>query len=153
MADFEILPGVMEACRALHNAGFLLIVATNQPDVVRGIQSREVVEAMHDVLHDLLPLREVKVCYDTDHPESSCYKPSPGMLLEAARDWSIDLSHSYMVGDRWRDVGCGKRAGCYTVFIDYGYEETLRDQPDAVCADLLEAASIILAHAKLNPLQ
>jgi D-glycero-D-manno-heptose 1,7-bisphosphate phosphatase len=142
--EFEILPGVAEALRALDDAGFLLIVATNQPDVARGLQRREVVEAMHRRLLDELPLDDIKVCYETDESRCACYKPKPGMLLEAARELGIALASSYMVGDRWRDVGAGKAAGCFTIFIDRGYAEPLTDTPDAVCTNLPEAAAIIL---------
>jgi D-glycero-D-manno-heptose 1,7-bisphosphate phosphatase len=145
--EFELLPGVVEATRTLADAGFLLIVATNQPDVGRGAQRRDLVEAMHSKLQAKLPLHGIKVCYDVDGPENFCHKPKPGMLLDAAREWSIDLAHSYMVGDRWRDVGCGKAAGCFTIFIDRGYAEELRHQPDAVCADLGDAVTVILQHS------
>jgi len=144
--EFTILPGVPEALQKLDQAGFLLIVVTNQPDVVCGTVKREVVEAMHERLRTLLPLDDIKVCYEIESIDSMCYKPKPGMLLEAARERAIDLSRSYMVGDRWRDVGCGRAAGCYTIFIDRGYHEVLRDSPDATCADLTEAAAIILAN-------
>ncbi len=142
--QFEILPGVAEALRALDEAGFLLIVATNQPDVGRGAQRREVVEAMHQRLRAELPLDDIKVCYEADGARCACSKPKPGMLLAAASERGIDLSRSYMVGDRWRDVGAGKAAGCFTIFIDRGYSELLGDAPDAVCANLTEAAAIIL---------
>lgn len=146
LQQFCILPGVKEALRDLAKAGFLLIVVTNQPDVARGIQTREQVEAMHRHLRRELPLDDIKVCYEEETPASLCYKPKPGMLLEAARERGIDLAGSYMVGDRWRDVGCGRAAGCYTIFIDRGYTEQLRDLPDATCRDLTEAAAIILRH-------
>ena len=149
LAEFEILPGVPDALHKLEEAGFLLIIATNQPDVARGIQHREVVEAMHQQLREQLPLDDIKVCYEVESPTSICYKPKPGMLLEAARERDIDLSKSYMVGDRWRDVGCGRAAGCFTIFIDRGYAETLRDIPDVTCADLAQASAIILHHANL----
>ena len=68
------------------------------------------------------------------------------MLLEAAREQSIDLSRSFMVGDRWRDVSAGKAAGCKTIFIDYSYEETLVDRADFVVESLSEASDIILQH-------
>jgi len=151
LEEFEILPGVAEALRALDQAGFLLIVATNQPDVARGLQRRDVVEAMHGTLREALPLDDIKVCYELESPSSARYKPKPGMLLEAARERDIDLARSYMVGDRWRDVGAGKRAGCFTIFIDRGYAEPLTDTPDATCADLAQAAAIILRHARLQP--
>jgi len=150
--EFEILPGVAEALRALRAAGFLLIVSTNQPDVARGLVPRGVVEAMHRRLRQALPLDDIKACYDVDGPDSACYKPKPGMLLEAARERGIALARSYMVGDRWRDVGAGRAAGCFTIFIDRGYDEPLADVPDAVCADLPEAAAIILGDAGRRPL-
>jgi D-glycero-D-manno-heptose 1,7-bisphosphate phosphatase len=142
--QFEILPGVVEATRVLKEAGFLLIVATNQPDVVRGTQTRETIEAMHRVLAASLPLDGIMVCYEDDGPLCTRYKPKPGMLLDAARIWGIDLAQSYMVGDRWRDVDCAKNAGCFSVFIDCGYDEALRSPPDAVCGSVAEAAEIIL---------
>jgi D-glycero-D-manno-heptose 1,7-bisphosphate phosphatase len=148
--EFSILPGVPEALHKLDQAGFLLIVVTNQPDVVRGAVKQEVVESMHERLRAMLPLDDIKVCYEVESALSQCYKPKPGMLLEAARERAIDLSRSYMVGDRWRDVGCGRAAGCYTIFIDRGYHEILRDAPDATCANLTEAAAIILANEEIQ---
>jgi len=142
--EFEILPGVPEALRSLDEAGFLLVVATNQPDVARGLRGREVVEAMHRRLREELPLDDIKPCDEVDGPDSACYKPRPGMLLDAAGDSGIELSRSYMVGDQWRDVGAGKAAGCFTILIDRGYAESLIDPPDAVCADLPDAAALIL---------
>jgi D-glycero-D-manno-heptose 1,7-bisphosphate phosphatase len=145
--ELEILPEAPAALRALREAGFLLIVATNQPDVARGRVPREVVEAMHRRLRAELPLDDIKACYEVEGPGVACYKPAPGMLLAAAAEHDIDLTRSYMVGDRWRDVGAGKAAGCRTIFIDRGYDEPLVDAPEAVCADLAEAASLILERA------
>tara|TARA_R110002012_G_scaffold146286_2_gene304568 strand:+ start:1534 stop:2082 length:549 start_codon:yes stop_codon:yes gene_type:complete len=142
--SFSLLPGVTEAARALHDSGYMLIVATNQPDVATGKQSRQVVDAMHAKLMAELPITEIYACFATDAPDNSDYKPKPGMLLRAARDHGIDLERSFMVGDRWRDVGAGKAAGCRTFFIDYGYDEALRDQPDVIVSSLAEAAGIIL---------
>ncbi|MBI3893745.1 MAG: HAD-IIIA family hydrolase [Candidatus Wallbacteria bacterium] len=144
LEEFEILPEARGALQALADLGFLLIVATNQPNVGRGKQPREVVEKMHDMLRAELPLDDVFVCYDADEAASACYKPKPGMLLEAAGKHGINLAASYMVGDRWRDVGCGRAAGCFTVFIDRGYAERLTVAPDATCADVAEAAALIV---------
>jgi len=151
LSEFRILPGVHQALWELRDAGFLLIVATNQPDVARGFQRRDIVEAMHDRLRRELPIDDIKVCYEVESASSLCYKPRPGMLLEAARERLIDLSCSYMVGDRWRDVGCGRAAGCFTIFIDRGYSEALRKASDATCTAFPEAVSIILRHANLQP--
>lgn len=144
LAEFELLPGVERAALALRKAGFLIIVVTNQPDVGTGIQRLEVVEAMHDTLRAAGLCDDVKTCYHTDADGCECRKPKPGMLLEAAREWQIDLARSFMVGDRWRDVAAGKAAGCYTFFIDYEYQEQRADNPDAVVASLAEASRLIL---------
>jgi D-glycero-D-manno-heptose 1,7-bisphosphate phosphatase len=147
LSEFEILPGVADAILQLKKAGFAVIVATNQPDVAKGIQRRDVVEAMHSCLLKELAVDDIKVCWDLDSPEGNYYKPKPGMLLAAAKERAINLARSYMVGDRWRDVGAGRAAGCFTIFIDRGYAERLRETPDATCGDLGEAAAIILRHA------
>ncbi len=145
LEEMEILPGVPQALAALRDAGFLLIVVTNQPDVARGTQTREMVEAMHAHLMAILPLDGIKTCYGTSSETSDCYKPRPGLLLEAQREHGIDLGGSFMVGDRWRDVGAGKAAGTFTIFIDYGYQEQRPDSPDATAASLAEAAAVILS--------
>jgi D-glycero-D-manno-heptose 1,7-bisphosphate phosphatase len=143
--DLEILPGVAEALHALRAAGFLNVVVTNQPDVATGAQRREIVDAMHTLLCERLPIDAIKACFHVETDRCDCRKPKAGMLTEAARELDIDLAHSYLVGDRWRDVSAGKSAGCFTFFIDYGYDETLRDSPDRVVKSLEEAARHILA--------
>ena len=153
VSDFEILPGVPEACQRLKQAGFLLVVATNQPDVGRGIVSRELVDAIHDQMRKFIPVDRVEACFHPGRGKSDCdcRKPKPGMLLRAARELGIDLGQSWMVGDRWRDVDCGHAAGCRTIFVDSGYAEELKQQPDFKAKDLSEAADIILrANVKAN---
>jgi D-glycero-D-manno-heptose 1,7-bisphosphate phosphatase len=150
MADFEILPGVPEACAKLKAAGFLLVLTTNQPDVGRGIVPRELVEAMNAEVLKVVALDRIEVCY---HPgrgasDCDCRKPKPGMLLNAAKALGIDLAQSWMVGDRWRDVDCGYAAGCRTVFIEGNYVEKLKQKPDFSARNLTEAADIILSQTK-----
>jgi len=148
--EFEILPGVPEACAKLKAAGFLLVVATNQPDVGRGTLKKEIVEAIHAEMRRQLPLDRVEVCYHPGQGQSDCdcRKPKPGMLLRAARELGIDLAQSWMVGDRWRDVDCGHAAGCRTIFIDRGYAEELKQKPDFSAGNLAGAADIILRESK-----
>ena len=146
LAEFEILPEVPEALARLKAAGYLLVVATNQPDVGRGTLDRGIVEQLHAHLAARLPVDRVEVCF---HPgqglsDCDCRKPKPGMLRRAAGELGIDLARSWMVGDRWRDVDCGHAAGCRTVFIDRGYAEELRQKPDFSARHLGEAADIIL---------
>jgi D-glycero-D-manno-heptose 1,7-bisphosphate phosphatase len=143
LEEFSILPGVLEACQALRRAGFVLLVVTNQPDIARGVQDRAVVDEFHGILLRTLPIAAVYVCPHDDADECDCRKPGPGMLLEAAHDLHLNLERSVMVGDRWRDVEAGHRAGCRTVFIDRGYSEPAPTNPDAVVSDLGQAAAWI----------
>lgn len=140
--DVVIFPGVPEALRTLRARGFLLIVVTNQPDVARGTRTRASVEAIDAHLSSLLPLTEIRVCYDDK--ESFHKKPGPGMLLDAARDWEIDLARSYMMGDRWKDIEAGRAAGCRTLFIDHGYSETLRSAPDITVTSAKAGLELII---------
>jgi D-glycero-D-manno-heptose 1,7-bisphosphate phosphatase len=145
LADLEILPVVPEALARLRAGGFCLVVVTNQPEVARGRQTRAAVEALHEALRAQLPLDDFRICYHDDDDDCTCRKPAPGLLLEAARERRLDLAASFMVGDRWRDVEAGRRAGCTTIFIDYGYAETRPDGPDACVGSLAEAAEWILS--------
>ena len=144
LASMEILPGVNEAMRALHDAGWLLIVVTNQPDVARGTTTRAEVEAINDHLQHTLPIDEFRTCYHDSDDGCDCRKPLPGLLLAAANNLDIDLTASYMVGDRWRDIEAGEHAGCKTIFIDYGYAEKQPTFVNLRVRSLLEAARIIL---------
>jgi D-glycero-D-manno-heptose 1,7-bisphosphate phosphatase len=141
--EVEVLPGVEEACNRLRTAGFELVVVTNQPDIARGVQTQETVWRINDALLVALPLDEVVVCPHDDADGCACRKPKPGMLVDAAQRRGIDLNASFMVGDRWRDVEAGVRAGCTTVFLDRGYHER-SVQPDVSVSDLGEAAVWIL---------
>ena len=150
LAEFEILPGVTDACGKLKQAGYLLVVATNQPDVGRGTLNGQLVEEIHARMVSEIPIDRVEVCYHSgqEASECECRKPKPGMLLRAARTLGIDLRASWMVGDRWRDIDCGHAAGCRTILIDYGYAEGLRQAPDFRVRSLSEAADIILDPAR-----
>lgn len=138
------MPGVRGALERLRAAGFALVVVTNQPDVARGLQRRDVVDAMHAYLASILPIDDFRVCLHDDADGCACRKPNPGMLQAAADELRLNLSASFMVGDRWRDVEAGRRAGCTTVFIDAGYEEQQPEAPDAIVKSLAEAANWIL---------
>ena len=144
LAALEILPGVANAMQSLHEAGWLLIVVTNQPDVARGITSLEDVEAINAHLRECLPIDEFRTCYHDSCDDCNCRKPLPGALLAAADSHGIDLFSSYMVGDRWRDIEAGERANCMTIFLDYGYDEKQPDNFKHRVRSLAEAANIIL---------
>ena len=145
--EFELLPGVVDAAKRLHAAGFLLVVVTNQPDVSAGLTKREAVVEMHQRLYEWLTVDDIKVCYHVEADGCDCRKPKPGMLLAAARERGIDLKSSWMVGDRWRDVAAGKAAGCRTILVECHYAERKAEAPDFTVQSLPEAAEIILKKA------
>jgi len=146
--DFEFYEDVAAGCAQLEAAGYLLVVVTNQPDVGRGTQTRGAVEAMHRKMRDALPqIARVEVCWHAGAAwgdPCDCRKPQPGMVLRAARALNIDLSRSFLIGDRWRDVDCGHGAGCRTIFVDRNYAETLRQPPDWTVKSFGQAVEVIL---------
>ncbi len=146
LAEFKFLPGVDSAIASLRKAGFIVIVVTNQPDVAHGKLKSEELDRMHALMKKKLPLDGVKTCLHSEEDRCACRKPKPGMLTEAAREQSIDLSRSFMVGDRWRDIDAGKAAGCRTILIGDGYGER-EITADWKVASLPEAAKLILSRA------
>jgi len=137
-----IADGAREALERLKAADYRLVVVTNQPDVASGAQPREAVEAINAALAAALPLDEIRVCYHDDRAACDCRKPEPGLLL---REQAHDLPRSVMVGDRWRDVEAGVRAGVgAVVLIDRAYLEPITVEPDVRVRTLREAADWIL---------
>ena len=146
--ELEIFDEAREGCRALRDAGFLLICITNQPEIARGGVDPAQVEAINERLAAELELDEVVVCPHDDADGCDCRKPKPGMILDAAERHGIDLERSFTVGDRWRDVEAGRAAGTRVLFVDHGYDEALRSEPDHTAADLAEAAAWIVARLR-----
>ncbi|MBU3632862.1 HAD-IIIA family hydrolase [Polynucleobacter sp. AP-Feld-500C-C5] len=142
--DFTYLPGAVEGIKRLRQAGYLIIVVTNQPDVATGLQKKATVELMHAQLYKDKLCDDIKVCYHIDKDLCDCRKPKPGMLLQAAFEWGIELTTSFMVGDRWRDVEAGNAAGCSSYFIDYQYQEREPTGPFKRVRSLEEASQCIL---------
>jgi len=144
LSELILLPKVAEALQLLKAAGYLLIVITNQPDVVRGKTKIEIVETINQFLKDSLPIDDIFTCYHDDIEDCNCRKPKPGNILQAADQYNINIPDSFMVGDRWRDVEAGERSGCKTFFIDYIYQEKQPESYDYKVKSLHEAAKIIL---------
>ena len=142
--EMIIVPDATEALERLRQHGFRLIVATNQPDIARGRLTRAQVDAMNGYLASKLPLDGIEMCTHDDADHCECRKPRPGLLVQAAQREGIDLSQSFMVGDRYRDIEAGHSAGCRTILIGDGYGETFKAQPDATVSTLSEAADWIL---------
>ena len=151
--EFELYEDVPDGCARLKAANFLLVVITNQPDVGRGTQSREAVEAMNLKMQSALPLLDrIEICYHAGErygQPCECRKPRPGLILRAATELNIDPRRSYVIGDRWRDIDCARAAGCRAIFIERRYKESLREAPDFTVADFNDAVSAVLRDAGL----
>lgn len=119
-------------------AGYKIIVVTNQPDVGNGLLAQSAVEAMHAVLLAKLQIDLIKVCYHHQQAGCKCRKPLSGMLEDAAAELNLDLSKSIMIGDRASDVVAGNRVGCFTIFLDYGYNEPLGVEPNLKVTSLAD---------------
>jgi D-glycero-D-manno-heptose 1,7-bisphosphate phosphatase len=139
-----LLPGVAEACALLRTAGLPLIVVTNQPDIARGTQSQAGVDAINARLCELVDVDEVVVCPHDDADACACRKPCPGMLIDAARRWDVELGRSVIVGDRRRDIEAGRAAGTRTVFLDRSYDEPAPDAADLTVTELKESVTWII---------
>lgn len=147
LEQFKVNPEAAAQLTRLKEAGFLLIATTNQPAVSGGDLSRRELDLMHAVLKRKLPLDDVLICPydDADHP---CFKPHPGMFLEAAFKWSLDLDRSFVISDKWQDAKAAQVAGCTSVMVDSPWIG--HDHHDFVVADLEHAVSKILQlHATL----
>jgi D-glycero-D-manno-heptose 1,7-bisphosphate phosphatase len=147
MAELKIVEEAPSALAILKDLGFLLIGATNQPDVARGKTTREFVETVNSFLLKELPLLDIKVCYHDDAENCGCRKPLPGLLLQAADEYNVDLTKSIMIGDRWKDIDAGKNAGCQTIWINQEYSEKIA-VPDFMTTSLVEAANWIKERQK-----
>jgi D-glycero-D-manno-heptose 1,7-bisphosphate phosphatase len=148
LKQFVIVPDAPACLGELRERGFLLVVVTNQPDVARGLQSRENVEEMHAALRRALPLNDILACFHDDSDNCACRKPRPGLLIEAQRKYGLDLSRSFLIGDRWKDIDAGNAAGCRTVLIDHGYDEpSPATAPSARVHSLTAAVKWIKQHA------
>lgn len=157
--EFVFVPGAVEAIRLLNQAGYLVVVVTNQSGVARGYYDEAAVLQLHQYIDSLLQVEgcHVDAWYYCPHHldgntpynrECGCRKPLPGMLNNAAQELGIDLSHSWMVGDKKIDVDAGLAAGCRPVLVltGYGAEERYRVADDVLCCpDLYAAAQLITA--------
>lgn len=117
--ELVIVPEAAAQVGRVHDAGFLAIVVTNQPDVARGALASSVLHAINQQILDQLGLDDCYVCEHDTEQGCVCRKPSPGMLLSAADDWNLDLTGSWMVGDRWVDIAAGAAAGVQTVMLEH----------------------------------
>jgi D-glycero-D-manno-heptose 1,7-bisphosphate phosphatase len=143
---FQIDDAAPECLASLKQAGFLLVVVTNQPDLGKGLIAPAVMDEMNRRMRAALPIDDVRVCPHRQDEHCDCRKPLPGMLVAAAEQWGIALDRSFMVGDRASDIAAGRAAGCKTVFLDLDYTaEPKPDDADFSVRSLRDATASILA--------
>lgn len=156
----RLLPGARDGLRRLQAAGYRLIVVSNQPGVAHGYFPNDALGPVESALRSLLADEAIRLdgfYYCPHHPDGrlaayamacDCRKPSPGLLIQAASDYGVDLHRSWMIGDILHDVEAGRRAGCRTILIDNGHETEwvggIHRCPHAMAADIAAAADIIL---------
>jgi len=148
---FRISAHAAEALARLSAAGYLLIVVTNQPDIGNGLVTAEVVNEMHRLMAEALPIDRIEICPHSQSDGCSCRKPKPGMLINAARHCGIDLAGSVMIGDRFSDMDAGRAAGCKTIFMDLDYEREEPVAADYAVRSLAEAVDLILRAMPIAP--
>jgi D-glycero-D-manno-heptose 1,7-bisphosphate phosphatase len=158
--DFAFIPGAPEAIKRLKDAGLLVIVVSNQSGIGRGYFDEQAVETLHEHIQAELAAYGTSVdafYFCPHHPDEGvgeykiscdCRKGSPGMLLQAAKEHDIDLSKSFMIGDKPADIEAGERAGCQSILVLTGYGETAALDPKIAsvkkCLDLSGAVSLVL---------
>jgi D-glycero-D-manno-heptose 1,7-bisphosphate phosphatase len=150
VSELVITYGARAALEQLKYEGFLLIVVTNQPDIARGKAKRADIDKINAQLAAILPLDAIEVCEHDDNEQCECRKPKPGMILSGRETLGVDLVRSFVVGDRWRDIEAGRRAGCRTILIGDGYGEFFPSAPTINVASLSEAASWIIKQSRFD---
>lgn len=142
-AEFELIDGVEDAIKKFRSLGYSLHLVTNQPDVDDGYTTEETMDAIHSYIKNYLKLDTIQAARTRDTPE---YKPNPGMLNKIIKEWSVTTERSWMIGDSWKDIVAGHKAGVRTIYLGDIYsapEKHMHILPDYYAKDLLEAATII----------
>ena len=157
-----LFPYTIDAIRLLNRGGFKVVVVTSQAGVAHGSVTEKFLGEVHGVITERVAEAGGRIesfYYCPHHPHAAvekyrtdcdCRKPKPGMILNAARDLSLDLSRSFTVGDRWRDIEMGLAAGTKGVLVETGYGKTEAPRRPAhlpavpVVANLIDATSLIL---------
>jgi D-glycero-D-manno-heptose 1,7-bisphosphate phosphatase len=117
LEEFKVNRAAEPALKKLKAAGFVLIVNTNQPGLSRGYQSRRELDRMHDIVRRSFPIDDLMVCPHDEADHCPCRKPRPGLFIEAAFKWHLNLDHSFVVSDKWQDAEAARTAGCTSLLL------------------------------------
>jgi D-glycero-D-manno-heptose 1,7-bisphosphate phosphatase len=133
----------LDVVNGLRGAGYRVFVITNQPDLSRGLTSPGEMDRIHGAITDRIRVDEVRVCPHDDADGCQCRKPLPGMLMDLASRWNVDLTRSFVIGDTWRDAEAARAAGCASILIARAYNSGVA--ADHVVSSLTEAVRVAMA--------
>jgi D-glycero-D-manno-heptose 1,7-bisphosphate phosphatase len=140
--EFKLNRNADNPLRRLKSAGFVLIVTTNQPGLSRGYQARRELDRMHELLRSTFPIDDILVCPHDESDHCPCRKPRPGLLIEAAFKWHLNLDHSFVISDKWQDAEAARTAGCTSLLVESPWVGKVHH--DFVLGDLEAISSKIL---------
>ncbi len=147
LSDFQFTPGIERFLSVLKDAGYIIVVVTNQPDLTRGRVTSAELDGIHALIGRSLPVDDIIVCPHDDEDGCDCRKPKPGMIVQAAEKWGIDIGSSFIIGDTWKDMEAGQKAGCTSILLDAPYNQEVNGNHRI--KDISEALKIILpAHPR-----
>jgi len=152
--DFKFIPNALKALKLLSDTDFKIIIITNQSGICRGYFIMDDVRKIHDYMLEEFKKEKVRIdgiyiCPHHPDEDCECRKPKIGLLIEAAREFDLNLKESYFIGDKTTDIQTGKNALCKTILVETGYsgkDSTYDVESDFVARDLLEAVKFIVSH-------
>ncbi len=146
LKELKFCPNIYKICK-YYKKHFYLIMVTNQPDFARKVNTKKNINEINDYIKKKLNLDDIFTCF-SDNDKDKDRKPNPGMLMKAKKKYQINLKKSFMIGDRWRDIGAGKKVNCSTIFMDRKYDEKLLYKPNYIINKLSNIYSIIKLNEK-----
>ncbi len=141
LKEFNLLPSIKLPLINLKKLGFKLFVVTNQPDIAKGIIDHSFINKVNEIISRELPIDEIRVCPHVDSDGCPCRKPKAGMILSLAKKWNIDCKSSFLIGDNWKDIEAGKKAGSISILLKKHYNVAV--EADYKSINLFEAVKII----------
>ena len=142
LKELKFINGVISFCNYYKKKNFLLIMVTNQPEVSRGKNSKKNVIEINNFIQQKLKLDDLFVCYSNDDKNFN-RKPNPGMVLKSKSKHKLNLKKSYIIGDRWRDIGVAHNSGCISIFIERNYDEKMIFKPTHIVKKIRDIYKII----------
>lgn len=123
LEEWQWETGIHDAVKQLKEAGFLILVVTNQPDIIRGLYPQEIMEKFHKMISDELHVDDIAACMHDNSHNCHCRKPKPGMLVDLTKKWDLSIKDSVFIGDTFKDMQAGKQAGCFTILVKKNYNK------------------------------